>query len=84
MTEELLDFVCGYPDNHANDVYRIFYIETKQIIKSRGLIWLNLKYGYWKKSKNNIQCQDNEDISNTEAAWLGQKQSKKSVLSFIC
>jgi hypothetical protein len=23
----------GYPDNHADDVYRIFNIKTKQIIK---------------------------------------------------
>jgi hypothetical protein len=38
----------GYPDNHADDVYRIFNITTKQIIKSRNLVWLNLSYGNWK------------------------------------
>jgi hypothetical protein len=36
----------GYPGNHANDVYRLFNIKTKQIIKSRDLVWLNLSYGY--------------------------------------
>jgi hypothetical protein len=35
----------GYPDNHADDVYRIFNIKTKQIIKSRDLVWLILSYG---------------------------------------
>jgi hypothetical protein len=30
----------GYPDNHADDIYRIFNIKTKQIIKSRDLVWL--------------------------------------------
>ena len=34
----------GYPQNHADDVYRIFNLQTKQIIKSRDLIWLNLNY----------------------------------------
>ncbi len=43
----------GYPDNYANGVYRIFNIKTKQIIKSRDLVWLNLSYGNWNKSKNN-------------------------------
>ena len=35
----------GYPQNHADDIYRIFNLQTKQIIKSRDLIWLNLNYG---------------------------------------
>jgi hypothetical protein len=49
----------GYPDNNANDAYRIFKIKTKQIIKSRDLVWLNLSYGNWNTSKNNyIQPQD--------------------------
>jgi hypothetical protein len=35
----------GYPDDYyANGVYRIFDIKTKQIIKSRDLVWLNLSY----------------------------------------
>jgi hypothetical protein len=35
----------GYPDNHADDVYRILNIKSKQIIKSRDSVWLNLSYG---------------------------------------
>jgi hypothetical protein len=42
-------------------------IKTKQIIRSRDLVWLNLSYGNWNKSKSNsIQPQDNEDTSDTE------------------
>jgi hypothetical protein len=37
----------GYPEKHANDVYRIFNLKTKQVIKSRDLIWLNLNFGNW-------------------------------------
>jgi hypothetical protein len=58
----------GYPDNHANDVYRIFNAKTKEIIKARDLVWLNLSYGNWNKSKNNnIHPQDDEDTTDTEA-----------------
>jgi hypothetical protein len=35
----------GYLDNHVDDVYRIFNIKTKQFIKSRDLVWLNLSHG---------------------------------------
>ena len=57
----------GYPDNHADDVYRIFNIKTKQIIKSRDLVWLNLSYGNWKSKNNNQQPPDDDDTSDTEA-----------------
>ena len=57
----------GYPDNHADDVYRIFNIKTKQIIKSRDLVWLNLSYGNWKLKNNNIQPPDDDDASDSEA-----------------
>jgi hypothetical protein len=30
---ETVGLFVGYPDNHANDVYRIFNIKTKQTIK---------------------------------------------------
>jgi len=58
---------AGYPQNHADNVYRIFNLNTKQIIKSRDLIWLNLSYGNWNKFKNNIQCSKDEDLSDSES-----------------
>jgi hypothetical protein len=47
-----VDLFSRYPDNNADDVYRIFNIKTKQIIKSRDLVWLNLSYGNWKLKKS--------------------------------
>jgi hypothetical protein len=57
----------GYPDNHADDVYRIFNIKTKQIIKSRDLVWLNLSYGNWKLKNSNQQPPDDDDTLDAEA-----------------
>jgi hypothetical protein len=57
----------GYPDDHADDVYRIFNIKTKQIIKSRDLVWLNLSHGNWKLKNNNQQPPDDDDTSDAEA-----------------
>jgi hypothetical protein len=56
----------GYPDNHADDVYRIFNIKSKQIIKSRDLAWLNLSYGNWKIKNNNQQPPDDDDTLDAE------------------
>jgi hypothetical protein len=57
----------GCLNNYADDVYTIFNIKTKQIIKSRDLVWLNLSYGNWKLKNNNLQPQDDDDTSDTEA-----------------
>jgi hypothetical protein len=58
----------GNPDNHADDVYRIFNIKTKLIIKSRDLVWLNLSYGNWKLKNNNpLQPPDDDNTSDLEA-----------------
>jgi hypothetical protein len=54
----------GYPDNRVDDVYRIFNIKTKQIIKSKDLVWLNLS---WKLKNNNQQPPDDDDTSDAEA-----------------
>ena len=56
----------GYPENHSDDVYRVFNPTTKQVIKSRDLIWLNLSYGNWNKSKSNLKI-DDDDLSDSEA-----------------
>ena len=60
--------LVGNPDNHANDVYRIFNIKTKAKHQVKDLVWITLSIGNWDKSKSNdIQPQDNEDTSDTEA-----------------
>ena len=38
----------GYADDHAGNVYRFINIETKQIILSRDIQWLN---SFWKEYK---------------------------------
>ena len=40
-------FVC-YADDHARNVYRFINIQTKQIILSRDIQWLN---SFWKEYK---------------------------------
>jgi hypothetical protein len=42
----------GYAVNHADDVYRLLNSETKSIIISRDVVWLNKSYVAWIKSKN--------------------------------
>ena len=39
----------GYPDDHAENVYRIINIQMKKIILSRNIQWLN---SFWKEYKN--------------------------------
>ena len=65
--------LVGYPQNHVENVYRIFKLKTKKIIKSRYLIWLNLNYGNWNKSKNAIKNSDDEDLSDSESADIAAK-----------
>ena len=38
----------GYADDHAGNVYRFINVETKQIILSRDIQWLN---SFWKEYK---------------------------------
>ena len=38
----------GYTDDHAGNVYRFINVETKQIILSRDIQWLN---SFWKEYK---------------------------------
>jgi hypothetical protein len=37
----------GYSVHHANDVYRMLNLDTKRIIQSRDIIWLNEAYQDW-------------------------------------
>jgi hypothetical protein len=37
----------GYSVHHANDVYRMLNLDTKRIIRSRNIIWLNEAYHDW-------------------------------------
>jgi hypothetical protein len=51
----------GYAVNHADDVYRLLNSETKSIIISRDVVWLNKSYVAWIKSKNGTSVSDDSD-----------------------
>jgi hypothetical protein len=51
----------GYSINHAHDVYRMLNIETKKVINSRDIIWLNKVYKDWQIQKTKKMDEDDED-----------------------
>jgi hypothetical protein len=57
--------VCGYSVHHANDDYRMLNLDTKSIIQSRDIIWLNEAYHDWieKKAlqKNKLRSAQGQD-----------------------
>ena len=50
----------GYPDNHVNDVYRMFDLQTEAIITTRDITWLSKMYGEY-KGLTPIQVEDIDD-----------------------
>jgi hypothetical protein len=57
MKNKLSDrgFAClfiGYPDNHAKDVFQFLNLDTKGILHSRDVIWLNQNYAEYKGITN--------------------------------
>jgi hypothetical protein len=54
--------IMGYSINHAHDAYRMLNIETKKIIKSRDIVWMNKVYKDWKdqKDKKNSEVDDDD------------------------
>jgi hypothetical protein len=53
----------GYSINNAHDVYRMLNIETKKMINSRDIIWMNKVYKDWKdrKDKKKSEVDDDDD-----------------------
>jgi hypothetical protein len=68
----------GYSSNHAHDVYRMLNIETKKIINSRDIVWMNKVYKDWKdqkdKKKSEVDDEDNAVEPNIQAANKTQKE----------
>ena len=50
----------GYAENHSGDTFRMFNPETKKILISRDVRWLNKVYGKW--ARENASQIDPEDI----------------------
>jgi hypothetical protein len=41
----------GYPQNHSDDVYSLFNVEARQVMKSKHLIWLDKDDESWVSKK---------------------------------
>ena len=57
----------GYPEDHSGDVYRMLSLDTKKLILSRNVIWLNKNYAEYKniptyqRTKANSKDKSNDD-----------------------
>jgi ClpP class serine protease len=53
----------GYSVHHENDVYRMLNLDTKSIIQSHNIIWLNEAYHDWmeKKVSQKKETDDEDD-----------------------
>jgi hypothetical protein len=59
-----------YSVNHTNDVYSMLNLDTKSIIQSRDIIWLNEAYHDWIErkvlQKKEIDDEDDDVIVNSK------------------
>jgi hypothetical protein len=46
---KIRSMLLGHAPNHAPDVFRSLNLETKHVITSRNVIWLDKMYGDWKR-----------------------------------
>jgi len=51
----------GYSVNHSNDVYRMLDLDSKRIIHSRDIIWLERNFKTWSRSKISTEKLDDDD-----------------------
>jgi hypothetical protein len=70
----------GYSVNHANDIYRMLNLDTKRIIQSRDIIWLNEAYHDWfdRKVSQKKETDDEYDdvIANSKIQEVKDVQDK--------
>jgi hypothetical protein len=63
-----------YSVNHTNDVYSMLNLDTKSIIQSRDIIWLNEAYHDWIErkvlQKKEIDDEDDDVIVNSKDQGL--------------
>jgi hypothetical protein len=74
--------LVGYSVHHANDVYRMLNLDTKRIIQSRNIIWLNEAYHDWidrkVSQKEEIDDEDDDVIANLKIQEVNYGQDKLS------
>jgi hypothetical protein len=56
----------GYPEDHHFDAYRIFMGDTKKIVKSRDVVWMNKSFAAYfnKKGVKNVTPVEEEDLDD--------------------
>jgi hypothetical protein len=67
----------GYSINHAHDVYRMLNIETKKIINSRDIIWMNTVYKDWKEQKEKKKNEVDDDDTVEPKIQAANKTQKE-------
>jgi hypothetical protein len=69
----------GYSANHAVDVYRMLNLETRRVIHTRDIIWMNQTYGQYKNitatKTVNVDDSDDEDDDATSNSETGRDKS---------
>jgi hypothetical protein len=72
----------GYSVHHAKDFYRMLNLDTKRIIQSRDIIWLNEAYHDWidrkVSQKKEIDDEDDDIIANSKIQEVKGGQDKLS------
>jgi hypothetical protein len=72
----------GYSLHHANDVYRMLNLDTKRIIQSRDIIWLNEAFQDWidrkVSQKKETDDEDDDVIANLKIQEVKDGQDKLS------
>jgi hypothetical protein len=68
----------GHSVHHKKDVYRMLNIDTKSIIQSRDIIWLNEIHNYWIERK--VPQKKEIDDDDDENIILRIRKSKKLMI----
>jgi hypothetical protein len=77
----------GYSVHHANDVYRMLNLDTKRIIQSHDIIWLNEAYHDWidtkVSQKKETDDEDDDVIANSKIQGVKDDQDNLAVCRIV-
>ena len=73
----------GHADNHAKDVHRFLKLQTKKVIRSRDVKWLNKMFGDCHDMKKRLRKAkdegDDEDSSGSEPEDSNEKEEETQI-----
>ena len=83
--KEQTGIFVGYADDHAGKVYRFINVQTKKIILSRDVQWLNLFWKQYKTRNNDSRNIVEEFFLNDQAQQTRHLQpSKRTIKNYGC